>query len=96
MTDWLTTRTGEMATPTAFYTTMINRESFYQIVKETAQKDFKVNLDNLLKHLSSSGGQVCDDDIRNLLFGDYMIPGVEPRIYDEITDIATLTSTVEK
>jgi len=33
---------------------------------------------------------------RGLFFGDYMIPGAEPRIYDEVLDFTQLTSTIEK
>lgn len=33
---------------------------------------------------------------RSLFFGDYMIPGADPAVYDEITDFTQLTSTVER
>lgn len=33
---------------------------------------------------------------RGLFFGDYMVPGADPAVYDEISDFVKLTSTVER
>ena len=54
-----------------------------------------MNIDKLLSHLSPTGS-LEDDNIRSLFFGDYMVPGAEPRVYDEVTDFDQLTSTIEK
>lgn len=35
---------------------------------------FKEDFNNVFKHLSSSGGTPSEDDMRSLLFGDYMKP----------------------
>ena len=81
-----------------FYDRLIDdkdRQQFFEIVKETLQNHFKVSVDKLLKHLAS-GPSLKDDDIRGLFFGDYMVPGAEPRYYDEVTDFGELTSTMEK
>ena len=71
------------------------REKFFAIVQETTQQHFKAHLDKLLKHLTTTA-TVTDDTIRGLFFGDYMIPGAEPRVYDEVSDFKELTSAVEK
>lgn len=81
-----------------FYDRLIDdkdRLQFFEIVKETLQNIFKVNIDKLLKHLAT-GPSVKDDDIRSLFFGDYMVPGADPRCYDEVTDFKELTSTMER
>ena len=110
------------------------RQQFFGIVKEALQQHFKISIDKLLKHLSQTGSDLTDDDIRShtcthahvhthlvdiqfslppslhtftlsphtlthcrgLFFGDYMVPGAEPRIYDEVLDFAQLTTTMEK
>ena len=73
----------------------IFRVQFFGIVKETLNETFKMNIDKLLSHLSPTGN-LEDDNIRSLFFGDYMVPGAEPRVYDEVTDFDQLTSTIEK
>ena len=35
---------------------------------------FKEDFGSVFKHLSSSGSAVSEDDMRSLLFGDYMKP----------------------
>lgn len=72
------------------------RGHFFEIVKDTTQQQFKVGLDKLLRHLAPPTGNLIDDNIRGLFFGDYMVPGAEPRVYDEITDFVELTSVIEK
>ena len=44
----------------------------------------------LFGHLAKPGKQVCDDDLRSLLFGDYMSGKDEERVYSEIKDLAEL------
>ena len=82
-----------------FYDRLVDdkdREQFFQIVQETLNKSFKMTPDRLLGHLSGSGGRVVDDNIRGLFFGDYMLPGADPRIYNEIQNFNELTSAIEK
>lgn len=81
-----------------FYDRLIDdqdRKLFFTIVQETLSQQFKITTDKLLGHLASSG-KVTDDDIRGLFFGDYMILGAEPKIYDEVQNFTELTSTIEK
>ena len=70
-------------------------EQFFQIVGETLSQQFKVSADKLLGHLAS-GQHVTGDDVRGLFFGDYMVPGADPRIYDEVQNLEELTTTIEK
>ena len=42
------------------------RQEFFGIVKEALQQHFKISIDKLLKHLSQTGSDLTDDDIRSL------------------------------
>ena len=64
-------------------------------MKEALQQHFKISVDKLLKHLTKTSSDLTDDDFRGLFFGDYMVPGAAPRIYDEVLDFAQLTTTME-
>nr|WAW84833.1 axonemal dynein heavy chain reconstructed 1 [Halisarca dujardinii] len=66
---------------------------FFDIVKNTTQQQFKVGLEKLLHHLAPQG-QLEDDNIRGLFFGDYMGSG-DTRAYDEVTDFNKLTEVME-
>jgi dynein heavy chain len=66
---------------------------FFEIVKDTTQQQFKVSLEKLLRHLAPRG-QLEDDHIRGLFFGDYMGSG-DNRVYDEVTDFSKLTEVME-
>ncbi|CAI8026112.1 Dynein heavy chain 3, axonemal [Geodia barretti] len=81
-----------------FYDRLISdedREQFFAIVQETLSQQFKMTSDKLLGHLAEGGKAVVDDNIRSLFFGDYMIPGAEPKIYDEVQSFSDLTSVIE-
>ncbi|XP_076804189.1 dynein axonemal heavy chain 3-like isoform X1 [Clavelina lepadiformis] len=80
-----------------FYDRLIDdqdRQTFFHIVKESCSNYFKQNLDKVLSHLFKSKA-LTDDHIRNLFFGDFMIPDANPRVYDEIQDFTQLTSIMD-
>ncbi|CAH8646682.1 unnamed protein product [Heterobilharzia americana] len=64
---------------------------FFDIVRQTCSDVFRTNMDKILGHLSLSG-RVADEDIRNLLFGNYM---QDEGCYDEVTDLKLLTNRME-
>ena len=70
------------------------REKFFHIMRNVCQDNFKQSMDKILGHLSMSGN-VIDDDIRSLFFGDYMAAEGE-RIYNEVTDLKELTKMMEQ
>ena len=52
---------------------------------------FKDKMTSVFSHLAVPGQQVCDDDIRSLMFGDYMSTSKgDERFYDEIKDLDLL------
>jgi dynein heavy chain len=47
---------------------------------------------NLFGHLvKEKGDQVTDDNLRSLIFGDYLSKGRDEKLYDEIMDLKELT-----
>ncbi|XP_065826535.1 dynein axonemal heavy chain 3-like isoform X2 [Oscarella lobularis] len=83
-----------------FYDRLVDdsdRAFFFNIIKETLQSQFKMNIDRLMKHLQPQGStsSVQDDDIRSLLFGNYINPESDAKIYDEVTDMGQLTEVME-
>ncbi|XP_058475903.1 dynein axonemal heavy chain 3-like [Solea solea] len=80
-----------------FYDRLISekdKETFFTIVKERTAKYFKQSMDNLLSHLAPDGN-VEDELIRSLFFGDYSDPDSDTRAYDEITDLNALQEVME-
>ena len=51
---------------------------------------FKEKMNTMLGHLAVPGQSVTDDDIRSLMFGDYMGGRDDDKVYDEIKDLDQL------
>ncbi len=47
-------------------------------------------MNKLFEHLATPGQQTSDDDLRSLMYGDYMGGKEEERSYDEVRDIDVL------
>ncbi|OPJ87550.1 dynein heavy chain 3, axonemal isoform A [Patagioenas fasciata monilis] len=80
-----------------FYDRLVDEEDrqvFFQMVQETTSNSFKQSFDKVLSHLSPTG-EISDDNIRSLFFGDYLDPDSNEKVYDEITDLQQLTSVME-
>ncbi|XP_068952632.1 dynein axonemal heavy chain 3 [Petaurus breviceps papuanus] len=80
-----------------FYDRLIDHEDrqvFFGMVKETTANCFKQSVEKVLIHLSPTG-KIVDDNIRSLFFGDFFKPEADVKVYDEITDLKTLTSVME-
>nr|XP_019946415.1 PREDICTED: dynein heavy chain 3, axonemal [Paralichthys olivaceus] len=80
-----------------FYDRLIDshdREMFFSIVKERTMKYFELSVEKLLSHLSPDGN-VVDESIRSLLFGDYAKPDSDTKVYDEIKDLNALQEVME-
>ena len=50
-------------------------------------------MDKLLAHLVGEGGRLVDEDVRGLLFGDFLHPEAD-KTYDEITDMQKLDAVM--
>ena len=51
-----------------------DRAWLFELVQKVVKTHFKEDFHSVFKHLSSAGGKATDDDMRSLLFGDYMKP----------------------
>ncbi|CAH1783204.1 unnamed protein product, partial [Owenia fusiformis] len=81
-----------------FYDRLVDepdRETFFNMVKTALEVNFKEKPNNLFAHLRKGDDMVCDDDIRSLMFGDYMSNKDEEKNYDEITDLDALREVIE-
>ncbi|CAB3991140.1 dynein heavy chain 3, axonemal-like, partial [Paramuricea clavata] len=81
-----------------FYDRLIDdkdRHFFFDMMKQTTKSQMKVEMDNVLGHLLPPGEKLHDDHIRGLFFGDYMNVDSPEKIYNEISDFASLTSQME-
>ncbi|XP_066284547.1 dynein axonemal heavy chain 3-like isoform X3 [Branchiostoma lanceolatum] len=81
-----------------FYDRLVDdedRKTFFSIVKNVVQTQFKEKVNQVFGHLSTSK-EVQDDDIRSLFFGDFMTPRDEGKRYDEIMNMEELRMTMEK
>ncbi|XP_056255668.1 dynein axonemal heavy chain 3 [Seriola aureovittata] len=80
-----------------FYDRLIDnedKETFFSIVKERTSNFFKQSVEKLLSHLSPDGN-VVDESIRSLFFGDYANPDADIKAYDEIRDLSALQEVME-
>uniref|UniRef100_A0A8C9Z1S3 Dynein axonemal heavy chain 3 n=1 Tax=Sander lucioperca TaxID=283035 RepID=A0A8C9Z1S3_SANLU len=77
-----------------FYDRLIDnedRETFFGIVKERTSNFFKQNVEKVCL----INGNVVDESIRSLFFGDYAQPDSDVKAYDEITDLCALQEVME-
>ena len=58
------------------------------------EQNFKEKFNKLFEHLATEQ-QVTDDNIRSLMFGDYMAGKDEQKSYDEVQDLDTLREVME-
>lgn len=83
-----------------FYDRLIDAEDrgiFFKMLGSVLEEQLKTNYDKLFPHLISEGADsLTDDNLRSLFFGDFMVPGADPRKYDEIQDMDVLQKTVEE
>uniref|UniRef100_A0A3B4A2Y1 Dynein axonemal heavy chain 12 n=1 Tax=Periophthalmus magnuspinnatus TaxID=409849 RepID=A0A3B4A2Y1_9GOBI len=73
-----------------------DRAWLYQLMSNILQNNFKESFDQVFEHLKT-GKQLVEEDMRNLLFGDYMTPDLEDdnRLYAEILSVDSFAQVVE-
>lgn len=80
-----------------FYDRLVDdgdRQICFNLVSETIAENFKTDIVKLLGHLAGSE-KLEDNHLRKLIFGDYMDPKADVKVYDEVTDLGELTSVME-
>ena len=61
---------------------------FRACFQHSSEQHFREKFSGTLGHLSQPDRALCDDDLRSLMFGDYMTEKGNEKLYDEITDLA--------
>ncbi|XP_076787402.1 dynein axonemal heavy chain 12 isoform X1 [Arvicanthis niloticus] len=84
-----------------FYDRLINDEDrnwLFQLIKNVIKDHFKESFDTVFNHLRNGNAPVTEEDLRNLMFGDYMNPDLEgdDRIYIEISNIHHFNDVVDQ
>ncbi|CAI8001099.1 Dynein heavy chain 7, axonemal, partial [Geodia barretti] len=73
-----------------------DRQWVFELLQGAVKQHFKEDFNNLFNHLlAGGGGRVTDDNMRSLLFGDYMNPDAETKLYEEVASLDDLTGVVE-
>ncbi|XP_015987103.2 dynein heavy chain 12, axonemal isoform X12 [Rousettus aegyptiacus] len=84
-----------------FYDRLINDEDrswLFNLTKIVIKDHFKESFDSIFSHLRKENTSVTEEDLRNLMFGDYMNPDFEgdDRVYIEIPDIHHFNDVVDQ
>uniref|UniRef100_A0A2K6CWG4 Dynein axonemal heavy chain 12 n=1 Tax=Macaca nemestrina TaxID=9545 RepID=A0A2K6CWG4_MACNE len=84
-----------------FYDRLINdddRRWLFQLTKTVIKDHFKESFDSIFSHLRKQNAPVTEEDLRNLMFGDYMNPDLEgdDRVYIEIPNILHFSDVVDQ
>nr|XP_026690532.1 dynein heavy chain 12, axonemal isoform X1 [Ciona intestinalis] len=70
----------------------------YNLTRTIVKDNFKENYDTLFEHLAQPAMPLCEDDMRSLVFGDYMNMDAEgeDRLYEEVKSIDDFTVVVQQ
>uniref|UniRef100_A0A2K5KRN4 Dynein axonemal heavy chain 12 n=1 Tax=Cercocebus atys TaxID=9531 RepID=A0A2K5KRN4_CERAT len=84
-----------------FYDRLINdddRRWLFQLTKTVIKDHFKESFDSIFSHLRKQNAPVTEEDLRNLMFGDYMNPDLEgdDRVYIEIPNVLHFSDVVDQ
>ncbi|XP_058438167.1 dynein axonemal heavy chain 12 isoform X4 [Marmota monax] len=84
-----------------FYDRLINdddRNWLFKLIKIVIKDNFKESFDGVFLHLRKENAPVTEEDLRNLMFGDYMNPDLEgdDRVYIEIPNIRHFSDIVDQ
>ncbi|KFO19799.1 Dynein heavy chain 7, axonemal [Fukomys damarensis] len=84
-----------------FYDRLINdddRKWLFKLIKTVTKNHFKESFDSIFLHLRKENKPTTEEDLRNLMFGDYLNPDLEgdDRIYIEITNILHFSDIVDQ
>lgn len=83
-----------------FYDRLVDdddRHWLYTSMRQVIKDHFKENFDTLFDHLAKPGKPLEEDDMRSLLFGDYLNPDAEneDRLYEEVKSLEDFNAIVD-
>ena len=74
-----------------------DRGWFLAELRDTTKRHFNVSFDTLCGHLDTNGDGKVDrvEEVRGLLFGDFLVADADPRFYNELLDMDELGSVMD-
>ncbi|XP_016404673.1 dynein heavy chain 12, axonemal [Sinocyclocheilus rhinocerous] len=83
-----------------FYDRLVDdqdRAWLFSLISNIVKEHFKENFDTVFEHLKDGNKPICEENMRNLLFGDYMTPDVDEseRLYAEVPSMERFSEVVE-
>ncbi|XP_006892348.1 PREDICTED: dynein heavy chain 12, axonemal [Elephantulus edwardii] len=84
-----------------FYDRLIDDEDrgwLFTLIKSVIKDHFRESFDGIFSHLRKGSAAVTEEDLRSLMFGDYLNPDLEgdDRVYTEISDIHYFNDIVDQ
>nr|XP_025044359.1 dynein heavy chain 12, axonemal isoform X2 [Pelodiscus sinensis] len=84
-----------------FYDRLVDdtdRSWLFKVMKDIVKDHFKEAFDSVFAHLRQGNAPVTEEDMRSLVFGDYMNPDLEgdERLYIEIPSVQQFSDVVEQ
>lgn len=63
------------------------KNDFFKIIQSTCKSALKADLAKAMSKHVPIGVPLSGDSMRNLIFGNYMEPDADPRVYDEVDNM---------
>ncbi|KAJ3308630.1 Dynein heavy chain 3, axonemal [Boothiomyces sp. JEL0838] len=80
-----------------FYDRLVDdqdRAWFFNNLRDIVGKNFNYNFDDIFEHIATVKGDVADDDMRSLMFGDYIEPDAAVKVYDEVLNVGKISDVI--
>ncbi|KAI9206289.1 dynein heavy chain and region D6 of dynein motor-domain-containing protein [Polychytrium aggregatum] len=81
-----------------FYDRLVDdqdRSWFFTTAKDQCSRQFGIRFEDVFGHLDvARKGKVDDDDMRSLMFGDYLVPDAAVKFYDEVQNVTTISEVI--
>jgi dynein heavy chain, axonemal len=81
-----------------FYDRLVDdndRTWFFSNIRSTISKHFHCDFDQVFESVAvAKGKEVQDDNMRSLMFGDYIEADAVNRVYDEVTDVPKISDVI--
>ncbi|XP_072525468.1 dynein axonemal heavy chain 12 isoform X2 [Salminus brasiliensis] len=83
-----------------FYDRLVDdhdRDWLYKLMNKIVKEHFGESFETLFDHLKAGKNPLCEEDMRSLLFGDYMTPNVDAseRLYAEVPSMNSFSQMVD-
>eukprot|EP00736_Rhodelphis_marinus_P007919 Rmarinus@m.2764 len=72
-----------------------DREFFVKNIKEIYKNNFKRDFDAAFSYLKGDAANIGATQMRDLMFADFLVPGAEPRPYQEVKDFDMLNKIMK-